>query len=314
LWIAARRERQSLVVKRARPKLLLALGLAAAVATAHVTRQNGQAHYLATQRYEDVYYLPPPDWLVLFSLGHREAVAGLVWLRALIYFGEELQQRGQVHNLYNYTDAMLALDPHFKKVYQWVSSTSLYRTGTIHASDAWRAIRYLEQGVRLFPDDGELAWALGATYLYELPPLLPIDQRAEPRRRGIEHLRVAARLGAGPPWLVLTTASELGRLGQREQEIAHLQEVYDQISDPKVKEQIELRLTRLRDATFSEALRKTNEELDAARAAQFPYLDRELFLLVGKRPPFDGRALLLRNFDPEPDHWDDDPRAAPAEP
>jgi len=293
-------------VTRSLTMLWIAGGLAAAIATAHVTRRHGQQHYLATQRYEDVYYLPPPDWLVLFSLGHREAVAGLVWLRALIYFGEELQQRGQVHNLYNYTDAMLALDPHFKKVYQWVSSTSLYRTGDIDADDARRAIGYLEQGVRLFPDDGELAWALGATYLYELPPLLPVEERAEPRRRGLEHVQVATRLGAGPPWLVLSTATELGRLGQNEQQIAHLQEVYDQVSDPAVKEQIEIRLTRLRDATFAEALRKTYEELDAARAVHFPYLDRELFLLVGPRPPFDGRALLLRGFDPEPDHFEDD--------
>jgi tetratricopeptide (TPR) repeat protein len=292
-------------VTRALPTLLLAAALSAAIATALMTRHHGQAHYLATQRYEDVYYLPPPDWMVLFSLGHREAMAGLVWLRALIYFGEELQHRGQVDNLYNYTDAMLALDPHFKRVYQWVASTSLYRTGDIEADDARRAIRYLEQGVRMYPDDGELAWTLGATYLYELPALLPMEERAEPRRRGLEHLQVAARLGAGPPWLVLSTATELGRLGQREQEIAHLQEVYDQISDRSVKEQIELRLSGLRDAAFSEALRQTYEEIEAARATHFPYLDRELFLLVGPRPPFDGRALLLRGFDPEPDHFQD---------
>jgi tetratricopeptide (TPR) repeat protein len=297
-------------VRRSLSKLWIVAVLAAAVATAHVARRHGQQHYLATQHYEDVYYLPPPDWLVLFSLGHREAVAGLIWLRALIYFGEELQQRGQVHNLYNYTDAMLALDPHFKKVYQWVSATALYRTGNVDADDARRAIGYLEQGVRLFPDDGELAWALGATYLYELPPLLPLAERAEPRRRGLEHVQVASRLGAGPPWLVLSTATELGRLGQREQQIAHLQEVYDQVSDPDVKEQIELRLTKLRDATFAEALRKTYEEIDAARAAQFPYLDRELFLQVGRHPPFDGRALLLRGFDPEPEHFEDDADSA----
>jgi hypothetical protein len=293
---------------------MLVAGLAAAVATAHIARGHGQSHYLAMQRYEDVYYLPPPEWLVLFSLGHRETAADLIWLRALIYFAEELRHRGNVHNLYNYTEAMLALDPHFKKVYQWVSSTALYRTGNIGADDALAAIRYLEQGVRLFPDDGELAWALGATYLYELPPLLPIEQRAEPRRRGLEHLQVATRLGAGPPWLVLSTATELGRLGQREQQIAHLQEVYDQVSDPNVREQIERRLARLRDAAFSEALRKTYEDLEMARAAQFPYLDRELFLLVGPRPPFDGRALLLRGFDPEPDYFEDQADSLSAEP
>jgi hypothetical protein len=106
---------------------------------------------------------------------------------------------------------------------------------------------------------------------------------------------------------VLSTATELGRLGQREQEIAHLQEVYDQVSDPSVKEQIELRLAALRSAAFAEALRKSHEELEAARKRDFPYIDRELYLLVGPRPPFDGRALLLRGFDPELERFTDSP-------
>ena len=301
---------------RAIPKLLVVMVLALAVVTAHVTQQHGQRHFLATQRYEDVYYLPPPEWLLLFSLGHREAVAGLIWLRSLIYFGEELQHRGGVDNLYNYTDAMLALDPHFKKVYLWVSSAALYRTGEIDADDAKRAISYLERGVRLFPDDGELAWALGATSLDELPTRLPMEERADARRRGLEHAQAATRLGAGPPWLVLSTATELGRMGKREQEMMHLQEVYDQVSDPLIKEQVELRLSRLRDASFAEALRRTYERIDAEHRAHFPYIDRELFLLVGPRPPFDGRALLLRGFDPQPDSIDEDTEttAAPAPP
>jgi hypothetical protein len=242
---------------------------------------------------------------VLFSLGHREALAGLIWLRALIYFGDEIHHRGQVQHLYRYTDAMLALDPWFKKVYQWVSSCALYRTGVVGTADARRAIGYLERGVRLFPDDGELAWTLGATYLYELQPLLPKAERADAKLRAMDHLRVAARLGAGPPWLVLSTATELGRLGQREQQIAHLQEVYDQVSDPGVKQQIELRLAQLRNAAFAEALRRSHEELEVARKRDFPYLDRELYLLVGPRPPFDGRALLLRGFDPEQERFYD---------
>jgi tetratricopeptide (TPR) repeat protein len=284
--------------------LLVACALLAVVTES--TRRDGQAHYQTTQRYEDVYYLPPPEWLMLFSLGEREALAGLIWLRALVYFGDEVQRRGEVQHLYRYADAMLALDASFKRVYQWTASSAIYRTGHVSAEDVRRAIEYLERAVRLFPDDGELAWMLGATYLYELPQLLPPTERDEPRRRGLEHLQVAARLGAGPPWLVLTTATALHKLGQREQEIAHLQEVYDQISDPQVKEQIEMRLTALRSSAFAEALRRTNEELERRRIREYPYLTRELYQLVGPKPPFDGRALLLRGFDPESEHFDDE--------
>ena len=285
--------------------LVVVTCIGAAFCAGH-TRLDSQRHFASTQRYEDVYYLPPPGWLQVFSLGHREALADLIWMRSLIYFGEELGHRGEVENLYNYAEAMLALDPYFLKVYSWVASCALYRTGNVTVKDARRAIAYLERGVRFFPDDGELAWTLGANYLYELPPMLTDPaEKLEARRKGLEHLEVAARRGAGPAWLVLSTATELGKLGQHEQEIKQLEEVYDQVSDPTIKEQIELRLARLRTATFAEALKRSYEELDAERSQTFPYLDRGLFLLVHPRPAFDGQALLLRDFEPESERFEE---------
>jgi hypothetical protein len=313
-------------VATSRGKVALALALVAAVLVTRTTRRDGESHFLATQRYEDVYYLPPPAWLELFSLGHGEAVAGLIWLKALLYFGDELVHRGDVSNLYRYTDAMLALDPYFRRVYRWVATSALYRTGEVTAEDARRVIEYLERGVRLFPDDGELAWDLGANYTYELVPLLPIGEaRDEARRKGIEHLRVAALRGAGPTWLVLSTASEMARLGQREQQIAHLEEAYAQIDDPATRKAIEAQLARLRSANFAEALRRTFEDLEARRRAEFPYLPADLYVLIGPRPPFDGDALRLRHFDPaerrfdageaeQPIGADEDAQAPPAAP
>jgi hypothetical protein len=310
LWTRRRPTRKNwpVVVNRqlvVRWALIPALLIAALVAD-H-TRSHGAGHYLSTQRYEDIYYVPPPAWLQVFSLGHREALAGMIWLRSLVYFGEELSHRGPVENLYNYAEAMLSLDPHFLKVYTWVASCALYRTGTITEKDARRAIAYLERAVQLFPDDGELAWTLGANYVYELTPML--TDKAEilaARRKGLEHLTVAAARGAGPAWLVLSTATELGRLGQRQQEMTHLEEIYGQISDPEVKRQVAMRLERLRDATFVEALRRTYDELEAEQRAALPYIDRELYLLVRPVPPFDGRALMLRGFDPQSERFVDE--------
>jgi tetratricopeptide (TPR) repeat protein len=286
--------------------LALTGSLGVSAALVHHTRAAGERDFLATQRYEDVYYVPAPRWLRVLSLGHREALADLLWLRSLVYFGDELLHRGEVRHLYKYADAMLALDEHFKKVYLWVSSCALYRTGNVTDRDARKAIDYLERAVRLFPDDGELAWTLGATYTYELAPLLDREEdRTEAKLRGLPHLRVAALRGAGPPWLALTTASELARLGQHEQEITHLQEIYPQISDPAMKAEIEARVTSLRDQAYTEAFRRTTDELEARRVRDFPYLDRALHLLVGSKPAFDGNALRLRNFDPEPDAFGD---------
>lgn len=280
--------------------LLTFLCLCVAVVGMRALRLRSMAHYLGTQRYEDIYYLPPPAWLEVFSLGHREALAGLVWARALVYFGEEVRHQGEVRHVFDYAEAIVTLDPDFRAAYAWVGSAAIYRTGSVTEADVRRAISYLERGARRFPNDGQLAWNLGATYAYELPPLLA-DERAreEAKRIGTEHLEVAARLGAGPPWLVLANASQLRRLGQTEQAIRHLEEMYSTVRDPETRDQIEAQLGALRSQAYAEALRRTVEELEQRRRRDFPYVGPDLFLLLGPRPPVDEAALLGGGFDPQ---------------
>jgi tetratricopeptide (TPR) repeat protein len=278
---------------------LVTVLLLAAICGAGRLRQQATGHYLSTQRYEDVYYLPPPGWLRLFSLGYREALADLIWMKALIYFGDELYHEGEVKHLYAYTDAMLALDERFPAVYRWVSSCALYRTGKVTADDARRAISYLERGIRLFPDSGELAWDLGATYRFELVPLLKDSrERDEARLRGMEYLQAAVLRGAGPPWLVLTNATQLVKLGHTEQAIRHLEEAYSTAYDPNIRKSIEDRLQQLRSAAYAEALKHAVVSFEQARRRDFPYLSGTLYWLVGPRPPFDGYSQLQHDFDP----------------
>jgi tetratricopeptide (TPR) repeat protein len=262
-------------------------------------RQHAQAVFLHAQTYEDVYYLPPPNELILFSLGHRAALADLVWMKALVYFGEELYHRGNVANLFRYTDAIIALDETFVRAYRWVANAAIYRTGDVTVDDVRKAIRYLEAGARLFPDDGNIAWELGATYAYELEPMLPVGApRAEARRKSLEYLEMAALRGAGPAWLGLQTASQLSSLGHKEQAVQHLQDLYATATDPAIKAELEQRLASLQTEAYVEAMRAAADELETHRKRDFPYVDTSLYLLVGSRPPFDGMELLLRGFDP----------------
>jgi hypothetical protein len=262
-------------------------------------REHAQEQYARAQTYEDVYYLPPPNELILFSLGHRSALADLVWMKGLVYFGDEIHHRGNVANLFRYADAVLALDDHFVRVYRWVASGAIYRTGDVTVEDVRQAIRYLERAVRLFPDDPELAWDLGATYAYELVPMLPVGPaREEARRQSLAHLEMAALHGAGPAWLGLQTASQLNSLGRKEQAVQHLQDLYAATSDPAMKEELGRRLATLQTEAYVEAMRAADEELEAKRKRDFPYLKTSLYLVVGPRPPFDGDELLLRRFDP----------------
>jgi hypothetical protein len=245
-------------------------------------RGKAMDHYLSMQAYEDIYYLPPPEWLQVMSLGHRQALADLIWLRALIYFGDEFANKGAVKHVFKYGDSMLALDPDFRRVYRWVGMAGVYTPTGSPREFIEHSIDVLRRGVERFPDDGDLAWDAGATIIYELLPTLPNDDPdiEALKAEGNEHMMAAARLGAGPEWLVITNATSLRKLGKRDRELRHLEEMYAVIRDPKVKAQIEIRLGQLRDRAYSEAFRSANEEFELRRLEEFPYLPPTLYLLV----------------------------------
>ena len=259
--------------------VVVMLGVAAGVWS---LRGEAMGHYLGPRTYEDIYYLPPPQWLQVMSLGHRRALADLIWLRALIYFGDEFENRGAVKHVFNYGESMLALDPDFRRVYRWVGVAGVYTPTGSPREFIERSIDVLRRGVERFPNDGELAWDTGATITYELLPNLPKDDPDRERlvADGNYYMMAAARLGAGPPWLVLTNARSLRKLGQRDRELRHLEEMYAVIRNPEVKAQIERRLSRLRDEAYVEAFRSANEEFEQRRLEEFPYMPSALYFFV----------------------------------
>jgi hypothetical protein len=93
-------------------------------------------------------------------------------------------------------------------------------------------------------------------------------------------MMAAARLGAGPAWLVLTNAKSLRKLGQKDRELRHLEEMYAVIRNPEVKAQIERRISHLRDQAYAEAFRRANEEFEQRRLEEFPYMPSALYFFV----------------------------------
>jgi hypothetical protein len=260
---------------------LLALGL-----LTQPLRKRTMSHYLATQTYEDIYYLPPPRWLPVMSLGYQRALADLIWMRALVYFGDEFRHRGLVRHVFNYGDAMLELDPDFKRIYGWLGMASIYTPHKASEEFLARSVEVLRRGAERFPDDGQLAWDAGATIMYELLPALPND---DPRRENLklqanEYMITAVRLGAAPDWLVLNNADLLAELGKADRELQHLQEMYPLIKDPKVKEQIELRIANLQSESHAEAFSQANAEFERKWQQELPYIPPSLYFFVADPP------------------------------
>jgi hypothetical protein len=259
------------------PWLVLALLLGASMAL------RGQAHaaHQSGQRYEDVYYLPPSSWLPVFSLGWDEAVADLLWMRALVYFGDELRNSGDVRHVLDYADAIVTLDPHFLAPYLWAGMAGLYRPVAVSPEDAWAAVRFMQRGERYFPDEGRLVWEIGSALAFELPPL--IDDPEEDRRvreEATEYLMAASRLGAAPDWAVLANSTLLDRIGRQETAARHLEEMYLSVSDEGVRQEIATRIRQLRQNASEDAAITAMRDIEARRFRERPYLPVELFLLV----------------------------------
>jgi hypothetical protein len=263
--------------------------------------------HLESQSYEDRYYLPPAGWLPLMSLGYHAALADLIWCRSLVYFGDELVHSGGAKFAFEYTDAVLALDPDFRAAYAWVSTAVLYRPMEVSYKDGLRATGYLKRALARWPNDGELHWRYGSVLRFELAPLL--EEGPEKERLinlSAPHLATAASLGAGPAWLALNSSALLARVGKKEQSIRHLEEVYGTVQDDLTKQRIEEQLRSLRSEAFVEALRTANAEFETARRASYPYMSAGMFMLVGAKYAELRREQLHNRFLSAPPLFDDE--------
>jgi hypothetical protein len=281
-------------------RVVLVLSIVMLAWAIRTTRLTAFEAHRESQTYEDVYYLPPAEWLPVLSMGYRSAAADLLWCRSLVYFGEEFLRKGTVKHLFNYANAIIALDPDFKSVYPWVATAAMYRAGEFDVKEAMHAADYLRTAVRRWPDDGKLAWELGSMLKFEIYPYVGKDPALGEKisEEAAQHLSAAALMGAGPAWLALNSSSLLQRLGKTEQAIQHLEEVYGSVQDESVKAEIAERLASLRSEAYAAAVREANDQFEAQRAASYPYLSSTMFLLLGSKASRARFDMLKRDFLP----------------
>ncbi len=276
------------MARETRASLLMIAAIMALVLPVDRLRATAHEDWREAQAYEDVYYLPPREWLPALSLGWREALADLIWMRALVYYGDEMVHDGDVSFVFQYGEAIEALDPELVAVYRWVGTAGLYRPRAVTVEEVERTVEFMERGARRHPLDGRLAWDLGAVLAFELPPLLDdVEAANRARERALPFLMRASRLGAAPEWASLSNAAMLSRLGRTEQALRHLEEMLAQTTDPATRDRLIARIRQLSAQTEAEAFLAREQDFEARRRASFPYASPSLFLLLGDRPPVD---------------------------
>jgi hypothetical protein len=234
---------------------------------------------------EDVLYLPQPSALHAMSLGHDELAADLVLIRGLVYFGTQLEQKGEYRWLENYLDTITQLDPRWKTPFRWAGTATMYNGRPITNAAVMMSNHFLERGAQQFPDDWELPFMLGSNYLFEMKTD-DAKQRDEWRRIGGEWIRHSAIVGGAPSWVPLLAATIMREEGREEAAVRHLEEVYVSTQDDKTRTQVRNLLVSLHakiDIAREERERKTFE---TAWKATLPYAPADLFVAVGApRPP-----------------------------
>lgn len=255
--------------------------LLAGTVVAEDAAANRRAHFPAG---EDTLYLPRPSALRMMSLGHTELAADLVFVRALIYFGSQFEQKGEYKWIDNYLDTITELDPKWKTPYRWAGVATMYNGRTITNQMVNASSRFLEKGVRQFPDDWELAFMLGCNYLFELHPK-DAQQKDEWRRIGGEWVRHAASVGGAPSWVPLLAATIMKQEGQDEAAVRHLEEVYVSTQDEDTRREVRNRLVSLHAKIDLAREARERAAFEAAWKATLPYASADLYTAIGPAAP-----------------------------
>ncbi|MDB4968825.1 MAG: hypothetical protein JWN44_4514 [Myxococcales bacterium] len=265
------------------------LFLVAAVAVTQDAALDKRAKFPAG---DDVLYLPRPSALRALSVGHPELMADLVFVRGLVYFGTQLEQKGDYRWLENYLQTITELDPNWKTPYQWAGVATMYNGKAITNEMVQASNRFLELGVRQFPDDWELPFMLGCNYLFELKTTDP-KQREEWNHLGGGWVRHSAIVGGAPPWVPLLAATIMRKEGQEEAALRHLEEVFVSTQDDKTREEVRNRLLSLHAKIDLARAERDRAAFETRWHATLPYGPADLFVAIGApRPPrMDVRAL-----------------------
>ena len=234
---------------------------------------------------EDVLYLPRTSALHALALGHDEVAADLVFIRGLVYFGSQMEQKGDYRWLDNYLDTITTLDPNWKTPYRWAGVATMYNGRPITNAAVMTSNHFLERGVRQFPNDWELPFMLGCNYLFELQTKDP-KQHEENRRIGGEWIRHAAIVGGAPPWVPLLAATIMRQEGQDEAALRHLEEVYVSTQDEHTRAEVRNLLVSLHAKIDLVREQRERTAFETAWQSTLPYVPADLFVAIGApRPP-----------------------------
>jgi len=179
------------------------------------------------KKLDDLMYLPDADYLRIASLGHRELLADLLWIRSIQVMGERTVSEASGRWLYRALDIITTLDPTFVRAYE---AGGLALTTLVVLPE--ESNQLMLKGMRNNPTEWKLPFYLGINYYFELYD----DTNAA------KYIAAASKLPGAPPGLVAVAANLFASAKSPQQGVDLLTAAYQSTSDDSTRQLIEQRL------------------------------------------------------------------------
>jgi len=152
------------------PLVACSIGLAAIVG-ARVAREAAKDG--APKQLIETPYAPSPRAAAFVSLGYREALADLLWVRLTGYFGGDENTGEGVAGL---VEAIVTLDPDFQRVYDWGALATTAAHHDVDTRSYLRAVAVLDKAAKRYPDDWRYPGLAAEIYTQDLVTIDPTNK------------------------------------------------------------------------------------------------------------------------------------------
>jgi tetratricopeptide (TPR) repeat protein len=265
------------------------LAALAGLAIALTSQLPGRVRHEQVKETTETYLLPPPEHLVVMSLGYRSALADVLWANILVTQGLRLGERRRFDIAIEYLDAVNELDPKWREPYKLADSLVTLQAKATPLEQVRGVRRILERGVRERPNDAELWLILGqftgqiapGTYLDDVDPV----EAQRWREEGSEYLARAAELA--PPnsniaWQAMGAGRVFANSGRLDRAIEMFSAILATTDDPELRERVEALLEKLqRDTGGRRSGKRTRVSCSGTCSARLTGASRSKALLLG---------------------------------
>ncbi len=273
------------------------VGIAILGFVAAVSLQNKSASALnSVMERDDRYYLPPSQWIRVFSFGYNEAAADLIWVKTIVYFGEKMTEKKSKAGsqfVMNYLLSAVDLDPRFRNMYVAGSTLTMFQNrGRVSEKTIQMAMDLLERGVSEFPDDGEILFSLGFLHYYEMARFLPEDPDDPLHRKhknlGRYYIGRSALMRGAPPYAALLSASLMLKGDMDTAVLEHLKTMLVRETDPAIREELIDRIRKEAGKAAEKEIAAT-EQLQKEWRSVMPYVPFDFYTILRNDLPVEER-------------------------